>query len=251
LRKLIVNSILVSRPKPEEEKKDPFFQLQETHKLKVDFRSFTHVDGINVQDFRKERIDILAHTGIILTSREAAKHFFRMCKEMRITVPETMKYFCITESLAYYLQHEIAFRKRKIFHGDKKFSDLIDILKKHKDEKFLFPCADNHKEEMPSLLEELDLKYTKAVLYKTVSSDLSDLKNIFYDILVFYSPHAITSLFENFPDFKQNNTRIAAFGSMTSQAIRDAGLILDIEAPMPNAPSMTMAIESYIKSIRG
>lgn len=250
MRKLSVNRILVSQPKPEDEKKNPFFDLKNRYNLTLDFRSFTHIEGVTALDFRKERIDILAHTAVILTSRNAVDHFFRICTEMRVTVPETMKYFCISESTAYYLQHHVAFRKRKIFHGDKKFSDLLDLFKKHKDEKFLLPCSDIHKDEMPSMLEELDLKYTKAIIYKTVCSDLSDLKNIFYDILVFYSPQAITSLFKNFPDFKQNNTRIAAFGSTTSQAIRDAGLILDIEAPLPNAPSMTMAIESYIKSVR-
>jgi uroporphyrinogen-III synthase len=208
------------------------------------------VEGIKAAEFRKDRVNLGDFGAVIMTSRHAVDHFFRICEEMRVTVPESMKYFCITEATALYLQHHITYRKRKIFYGQKKFSDLVSVIKKHSDENFLLPCSDVHNNDVPRLLEENKIKYTKAAIYKTVSSDLSDLRDIKYDMLVFFSPFGLKSLFENFPDFKQNNTRIAAFGSTTAQAVRDSGLILDIEAPMPNAPSMTMAIESYIKSVR-
>jgi uroporphyrinogen-III synthase len=184
---------------------------------------------------------------VILTSRNAVDHFFRICAEMRVAVPETLKYFCISESTAYYLQKYVVYRKRKIFHGKQTFADLIDIIKKHKEEKFLLPCSDIHKDEVPDILDQNKINYTKAVLYRTVCSDLSDLANVNYDVLVFFSPSGIKSLFQNFPKFKQNTTRIAAFGPTTAKAVEEAGLRLDIHAPQPNAPSMTMALEQYIK----
>ncbi len=166
---------------------------------------------------------------------------------MRVIVPDTLKYFCISEAIAFYLQKYVQYRKRKIFVGKQKFIDLMDLIKKNKGEKFLLLCSDIHKDEIPEILDENKIDYTKAVIYKTVCSDLSDLSDVKYDMLVFFSPSGIKSLFQNFPDFKQNNTRIATFGSTTAAAAIEAGLILDIGAPMPNAPSMTMAIENYIK----
>jgi uroporphyrinogen-III synthase len=166
---------------------------------------------------------------------------------MRITVPESMKYFCISESTAFYLQKYVQYRKRKIFYGNQKFIELMDVIKKNKSEKFLLLCSDIHKDEIPEILDEYKINYTKAVIYRTVCSDLSDLSDVKYDMLVFFSPSGIKSLFQNFPDFKQESTRIATFGPTTAQAAKDAGLILDIGAPMPNAPSMTMAIENYLK----
>lgn len=243
-----VKSILVSQPKPETEK-SPYFDLAKKCNVKIDFRPFIHVEGVPAADFRKDRINIAEHTAIILTSRNAVDHFFRICTEMRVAVPETMKYFCISESTAYYLQKYVVYRKRKIFHGKQTFADLIDIIKKHKDEKFLLPCSDIHKEEVPDILDEHDIQYTKAVIYRTVCSDLSDLANVNYDVLVFFSPSGIKSLFQNFPDFKQNKTRIAAFGPTTAKAVEEAGLKLDIQAPLPNAPSMTMALEQYITKV--
>lgn len=166
---------------------------------------------------------------------------------MRVTVPDSMKYFCISEATAYYMQKYVTYRKRKIFFGRQKFSDLMDIIRKHKNEKYLLPVSDIHKQEMIDLLDKANIRYSKGVFYRTVASDLSDLKDVNYDMLVFFSPSGIKSLLENFPDFKQNNTRIAAFGPTTSQAVEDAGLRLDLHAPMPGSPSMTMAIEHYIK----
>lgn len=242
-----IKSILVTQPKPEGDK-SPYFDLSKKMSLKIDFRPFIHVEGVSVVDFRKERINILDHTAIIFTSRNSADHFFRICTEMRITVPETMKYFCISESTAYYLQKFIQYRKRKIFYGKQTFSDLLEIIKKHKDEKFLLPCSDIAKEEAAELLEKNKLAFTKAVFYKTVCSDLSDLAKVNYDCLVFFSPAGIKSLFQNFPKFKQNNTKIAAFGATTAKAVEEAGLKLNIMAPTPTAPSMTMAIEQFIAS---
>ncbi|MBK9479361.1 MAG: uroporphyrinogen-III synthase [Bacteroidetes bacterium] len=240
-----VKSILVSQPKPESEK-SPYFDLAKKCNIKIDFRPFIHVEGIPAADFRKDRINISEHTAVILTSKNAVDHFFRMCQEMRVSIPDTLKYFCISESTAYYLQKYVVYRKRKIFHGKQTFLDLIDVIKKHKEEKFLLPCSDKHKEEVPEVLDQLNINYTKAILYKTVCSDLSDLADVNYDVLVFFSPSGIKSLFQNFPKFKQNKTRIAAFGPTTAKAVKEAGLKLDIHAPMPAAPSMTMALEQYI-----
>lgn len=245
---LKVKSILVSQPRPEGDK-SPYFDLAKKYKIKIDFRPFIHVEGVPVQEFRKERIGILEHTAVIFTSRNAVDHFFRMAEEMRVTVPDTLKYFCISESTAYYLQKYVVYRKRKIFHGKQRFADMIDLMKKHKNDKFLLPCSDILKKEIPELLDKNGFKYTKAVFYKTVCSDLSDLEDVYYDMLVFFSPAGIESLFKNFPDFKQNNTRIAAFGPTTTKAVEQFGLKVDIMAPTQNAPSMTMAIENYIKEV--
>lgn len=215
--------------------------------LKIDFRPFIQVEPIPAKDFRKDKVNLAEHTAVILTSRNAADHFFRVCNELRVTVPETLKYFCISESTAYYLQKFVVYRKRKIFFGKQTISDLMDVIKKHKKEKFLVPCTDIHKQEIFETLDTHHIDYTKAVIYRTVASDLSDLANVNYDVLVFFSPSGITSLLKNFPKFKQNNTRIAAFGPTTAQAVLDAGLRLDIQAPVPAAPSMTMALEQYIK----
>jgi uroporphyrinogen-III synthase len=243
-----VKSILVTQPKPETEK-SPYFELAKKYNIKIDFREFIHVEGITGADFRKDRLNIQDHTAVILTSRHAIDHFFRICQELRITVPDTMKYFCISESTAFYLQKYILYRKRKVFFGKQTILDLMEVIKKHKKEKFLFPCSDIHKQEIPEVLEEHKIDFSKAVIYRTVCSDLSDLANVNYDVLVFFSPSGITSLFKNFPDFKQNNTRIATFGSTTSQAALDHGLVIDIQAPVPAAPSMTMALEQYVKKV--
>ena len=243
---LKVKSILVTQPKPETEK-SPYYDLAKKFNVKIDFRPFIQVEPIAAKDFRPDKVNIAEHTAVILTSRNAADHFFRICTEMRVVVPETMKYFCVSESTAYYLQKFVVYRKRKIFFGKQTIADLMDVIKKHKKEKFLVPCTDIHKQEIFDILDSQSIDYTKAVIYRTVASDLSDLANVNYDILVFFSPSGITSLFKNFPKFKQNNTRIAAFGPTTAQAVHDAGLNIDIAAPVPAAPSMTMALEQYIK----
>ena len=244
-----IKKILVSQPKPTTEK-SPYFDLAEEFGLKLEFKSFIKVEGVTAKEFRQERINILDFTGIVFTSRTAIDHFFRICTEMRVTVPDTMKYFCISEAIAFYLQKYIVYRKRKIFYGDKKVEDMTKILLKHKTENFLVPVSDVHKENIPALMDELHLKYTKSVFYKTVSSDVAseipDLKE--YDILAFYTPAGIKSLFHNYPNFEQGSTIIAAFGEATAEAVEEAGLRLDIKAPTEKAPSITMALEQFIKA---
>ncbi len=241
-----VESILVTQPYPTDEK-SPYFELAERYGLKIDFRPFIEIQGIAFRDFRKQKVNILEHTAIIFTSRNAVDHFFRLCKEARIEMPAEMKYFCVSEQTSHYLQKYIQIRKRKIFTGKKTSADLLEIINKHKTEKFLFPCSDKRRRDIPEFMDTNDLQLTEAMIYETVSSDLSDLTDVFYDIICFYSPSGIKSLMDNFPGYEQNNTRMAAFGPTTARAVIEAGLVLDIEAPMPNAPSMTGAIEIYIK----
>jgi uroporphyrinogen-III synthase len=243
-----IRKILVSQPQPKSEK-SPYFELAEKKNLKIDFRPFIHVEGVPCKEFRQQKIDILAHSAVIFTSKTAVDHYFRIAEEMRVSIPDSMKYFCLTESIAYYLQKYIVYRKRKIFYGKSNIHDLLDVILKHKDQKFLLPLSDQHKKEIPLILEKNKLNFTKAIFYRTISSDLSDLSLINYDILVFFSPSGIRSLMKNFPNFEQNETRIACFGKTTAKAVRDAGLRLDIEAPMPQAPSMTMALEYYMNQL--
>ncbi len=241
-----IKSILVSQPAPTDDK-SPYHELARKYGLKIDFRPFIKVEAVPAQDFRQERVSILDHSAVVFTSRNAVDHFFRMCKEMRLTVPEGMKYFCVSESVAYYVQKYIVYRKRKVFIGKQSFSDLMDVIKKHKEETYLVPCSDIQTSEIPMLMDRAGVKYTNAVFYRTVASDLSDIKKLEYDMLVFFSPGGIESLKKNFPKFKQGTVAIAAFGSTTARAVVENGYRLDLEAPMPEAPSMTGAIEWYVK----
>jgi len=240
-----VKTILVSQPAPKTES-SPYIELSEKQKVKIDFRPFIHVEGVPAKEVRTQRIDLKNYTAIILTSRNAVDHFFRVADEMRFTVPDSMKYFCQSEAVAYYLQKYVVYRKRKIYVGVRAFGDLAKIIKKYKDEKFLLPSSDKLKEIVPTMLNEIEVNWERAVLFKTVVSDLSDLEDVFYDVLVFFSPSGIDSLMKNFPDFKQNDTRIAVFGNSTVKAVTDAGLKCNIKAPTPETPSMTMALEKYI-----
>jgi uroporphyrinogen-III synthase len=242
-----VKTILITQQDPGAEK-NPYVELAKKHKLKIDYRPFIHVEGLEALDFRQQRVDVLEHTAVIFTSRNAVDHYFRLAKEMRITIPETMKYFCMSEAIAYYLQKYIQFRKRKIFFGHSTFQELMEPIRKHKTEKFLLPCSDILKPSIPETLEKEKIQYSKAVMYRTVCSDLSDLADVKYDMLVFFSPSDIESLFKNFPLFKQDKTRIAAFGQTTAKAVEDAKLKIDVMAPTPKAPSMSMAIEQYIQA---
>ncbi|WP_289030452.1 uroporphyrinogen-III synthase [uncultured Algoriphagus sp.] len=241
-----VKSILVSQPKPTNDN-SPYFQLAEKYNLKIDFRQFIEVQPVSSKDFRKQKIDILKHTAVIFTSRNAIDHFFSICKDFKIEMPADMKYFCISDQTAHYLQKYIVIRKRKLFVGTKTAQDLFDYFKKHKNEKYLFPCSDIRKDDIPDYLAKNNIDFTEAIIYHTVAADLSDLADVKYDILAFFSPSGIKSLKVNFPEFEQGPTRIAAFGPTTAEAVRELDLILDIEAPLPNAPSMTGALELYIK----
>ena len=243
-----VKTILVSQPEPKIEN-SPYFDLIEKQKVKIDFRPFIHVEGVSAKEIRQQKVDLNNYTAIILTSRNAIDHFFRVAEEMRFKVPDTMKYFCLSEAVAFYLQKYVVYRKRKIYVGKRTFSELAPLIKKYKDEKFLLPNTDKVKDEVPSSLDALGVDWKQAIFYKTVISDLSDLADVYYDILVFFSPSGIDSLFHNFPDFKQNNTRIAVFGETTIKAVEERGLRVDIAAPTPETPSMTMALEKYIEKV--
>ena len=243
---LKVKSILVSQPAPDSEK-SPYFDLSEKCKVKIDFRPFIHVEGVDSKEFRQQRLNLLDFDAVIFTSRNAVDHYFRIAEETRTTIPDSMKYFCISESTAYYLQKYVVYRKRKIFHGKQRFADLIDLIKKHKDSNFLLPCSDILRQNIPNMLKENNIKFECATLYRTVCSDLSDLRDVNYDVLVFFSPSGIKSLLKNFPEFKQNDTKIASFGNSTAKAVKEAGLRLDLQAPLPNAPSMTMALDLFIR----
>ena len=240
-----VKTILVSQPEPKIEN-SPYFDLSERQKVKIDFRPFIHVEGVPSKEIRQQKIDLGKFTAIILTSRNAVDHFFRVAEEMRFKVPDSMKYFCQSEAVAYYLQKYVVYRKRKIYVGKRTFTELSPLIKKYKEEKFLLPAADKLKAEVPEVLNGLGVNWKEAVFYKTVISDLSDLKSVTYDILVFFSPSGIDSLFHNFPDFQQKNTRIAVFGNTTIKAVEAKGLRVDIAAPTPETPSMTMALKKYI-----
>ncbi|MBA3682266.1 MAG: uroporphyrinogen-III synthase [Bacteroidetes bacterium] len=243
-----VKNFLISQPKPGEGDKNPYLDIAKKYNLNPTFRQFIKIEGLNSQDFRTQRVDILEHGAVILTSRLSVDHYFRLCNEMRITVPESMKYFCINEQTAYYLQKYIQYRKRKIFFGHGTMLDLVDVIRKNKDEKFLLPASDVTKEQIVDFLDELKITYTKATFYRTVSADLTDIKTLAdYDLLVFFTPAGIKSLKHNFPNFKQGNTRIAAFGHVAAQTVKDLGYRLDIFAPNPQNPSMSGAIDAYLR----
>ena len=242
-----IKSILVSQPKPETEK-SPYFDLAKKYNLKIDFRPFIQVEGVSTKEFRCSKVDVTKHSAVIFNSRTAVDHFFRVCEDMKVTINDAWKYFCISESIAFYLQKYVVYRKRKIFYGNGTFDDLLELIKKNPDEKFVVPLSDIHKQEIPSKLTKANIEFTKAILYRTVSADLSDLKDVNYDVLVFFSPAGVASLLQNFPEFHQNGTKIATFGPATAKAVETHSLRLDIKAPAVKAPSMTAALEQYIKA---
>lgn len=240
-----VKTILISQPKPE---RSPYYNLENKYGLKIDFRPFIHVEGVTEREFRKTRIRPDEFTAVIFTSKNGIEHYFRMCEEMRIKISQDMKYFCLSEAIAHYLQKFIVYRKRKVFVGKRNISDLANYFNKHKaKERFLLPCSNLGSKPVVEYLEKAEINFQEAMMYRTVSSDLSDLRDIFYDVLVFFSPLGIQSLYENFPDFSQKETRIAVYGSSTSAAVEERGLTINILAPAPETPSMTMALEKYIQ----
>ena len=240
-----VKTILVSQPEPTVEN-SPYFDLIDKQKVKIDFRCFIHVEGVSGKDVRSQKVDLSKYTAIILTSRNAVDHYFRIAEELRFKVPDSMKYFCQSEAVAYYLQKYVVYRKRKIYVGKRTFGELTPTIKKYKNESFLLPSSDKLKSEIPTMMNDLGVSWKEATFFTTVVSDLSDLRDVYYDILVFFSPSGIKSLFVNFPEFEQNDTRIAVFGNTTVKAAEDKGLRIDIQAPTPETPSMTMALEKYI-----
>jgi uroporphyrinogen-III synthase len=243
---LEIKRILVSQPQPENGK-SPYLDLAIKYGLVIDFKPFIAVEGVSVKEFRRSKISLLDFTAVIFTSKTAIDHYFRLSEELKLIIPNTMKYFCLTESIAFYLQKYIVYRKRKIFSSTGEFDDLLEVLHKHSNEKYLLPVSDVHKLDIPKKLEKFKFNFTKAILYNTVSSDMKAYKMHDYNILVFFTPAGIQSLLENFPDFQQKEIKIGAFGPLTAKAIKKAGLKLDIKAPTDDAPSMTMALELFIK----
>lgn len=242
-----IKKILVSQPKPTAEK-SPYFDISDKYNVKIDFRPFIKVEPMPAKEFRTQRITILDHTAIIFNARHGIDHFFRLAEELRVAVPENMKYFCVSESVALYLQRYIHYRKRKVFFAATgKMADLVTIMNKHLDEKYLLITSDTQNDEMMSLIEKSKITFNKAVMYRTVSNDFQPGEEFNYDMLLFFSPMGINSLLKNFPDFAQGDIKIGTYGASTAQAVRDAGLRLDLEAPLPGVPSMTMALDNFLK----
>jgi uroporphyrinogen-III synthase len=245
-----VNSILITQPRPETEK-SPYFDLARKYALKLDFHAFIRVEGLTAKEFRKQRIDLAEYTAIVFTSRHAVDHFFRICEEMKFKVSQDMKYFCITEAVALYLQKFILYRKRKVFYSpDGSTQGLMDVIGKHKNEKYILPTSDSAKNDIAQYFIKHSIKYTDATLYRMVSNDIKPVMEASYDMIVFFSPFSVQTLFDHNPQFKQNGTMIGAFGPTTSKAVEDSGLRLDIKAPAPNAPSMVSALELFLAEIK-
>ena len=247
----MIKKILVSQPRPTSEK-SPYFDIERTQHVAIDFRPFIKVEAITPKDFRKQHINVLDHTAVVFSSRHAIDHFFQLCKEMRVAIPEDMKYFCITETVALYIQKYVQYRKRKVFFGTTgKINDIVPQMVKHKSEKYFIPVSDVHNSDFSKLLDSKGLTYTEGVMYRTVSNEFSQDEPFDYDMLVFFSPSGIQSLLKNFPNFEQGDIAIGTFGPTTAKAVQDAGLRLDLAAPSPEYPSMTMALSAYIKKVNG
>ncbi|GHT76764.1 uroporphyrinogen III methyltransferase [Bacteroidia bacterium] len=245
-----IKKILVSQPQPTSEK-SPYFDIAEKYGVQIVFRPFIKVEQVSAKEFRAQRINILDYTAVIFTAKTAIDHFFKICEEMRVTMPDDMKYFCVSESIAVYLQKYIIYRKRKIFYpASGKVEDLVTPVRKHNKEKYLIPVSDVHKDNLFRLLDEQKINYQTVTMYRTISNDFEPDEAFDYDVLLFFSPAGIASLTKNFPEFQQNTIAIGAFGPATAQAVRDAGLRLDIEAPSPEAPSMVSALEKYLKLLK-
>ena len=242
-----IKNILVSQPQPTSEK-SPYYDISERYNVKLEFRPLIKVEPISAKDFRTQKVTILDYSAIIFNARHGIDHFFRLCEELRVTIPETMKYFCVSETVAVYLQHYIHFRKRKVFYGSTgKMSELVVIMNKHVDEKYLLITSDVQNEETLSALDKSKITYDKASMYRTVSNDFTEDEEFNYDMVLFFSPIGVNSLLKNFPDFKQGEMLIGCYGSTTAQAVRDANLRLDLEAPVPGVTSMTMALDNFLK----
>ena len=243
----MIKKILVSQPKPASEK-SPYYDIEKEYGVECVFRPFFKVEGLTAKEFRQQKINLLDYTAVVFTSRHAVDNYFKLAKEMRITIPEDMKYFCVIETIALYIQKYVQYRKRKVFFGDTgKIDGLMAQMSRHKGEKYLVPLSSVHYDDVKNLLDEKKLNHTECVMYRTVSNDFTPDEEFDYDMLVFFSPAGVTSLKKNFPDFDQKEIKIGTFGSTTAQAVRDAGLRLDLEAPTVQAPSMTAALDMFIK----
>ena len=242
-----IKKVLISQPKPTSEK-SPYFDIAEKYGVKIDFRPFIKVESLSPKEFRQQKVSILDHTAIVFTSRHAIDHFFTLCVELRVNVPETMKYFCTSEAIALYIQKYVQYRKRKVFFGATgKFADLLPVMVKHSTEKYFIPMSDVHTENIHDLMDKNKLTHTEAVMYRTVSNDFKEGESFDYDMLVFFSPAGIQSLIKNFPNFEQKDIAIGSFGPTTAKAVKEAGLRLDLEAPTVAAPSMTAALDNFIR----
>lgn len=247
----MIKKILVSQPKPSSEK-SPYFDIMRKHDVELIFRPFIKVERLSPREFRAQRINILDHTAVIFTSRHAIDNFFLLCQEMRVEIPEDIKYFCITETISHYIQKYVQYRKRKVFFGDTgKIADLMPMIQKHKNDKYFIPQSDVHSSELSELLDSKGISYTNGVMYRTVSNDFTSEEEFDYDMLVFFSPSGIQSLLKNFPDYAQGETAIATFGPATAKSVTDAGLRLDLQAPTPEYPSITAALDAYLKQHNG
>lgn len=242
-----IKKVLVSQPKPASEK-SPYFEIAEKYGVKIDFRPFIKVESLTAKEFRQQKVSILDHTAVVFTSRHAIDHFFNLCTELRVTIPETMKYFCTSETISLYIQKYVQYRKRKVFFGTTgKFQDLLPLIVKHSGEKYFIPMSDVHTDEIKNALDQNKIQHTEAVMYRTVSNDFTPEEKFDYDMLVFFSPSGIQSLLKNFPNFEQGDIAIGCFGPTTAKAVKDAGLRLDLEAPTAEAPSMTAALDMFIR----
>ena len=245
-----IKKILLSQPKPASDK-SPYYDIAKKYGVEVVFRPFIKVESVSAKEFRQQKVSVLDHTAVVFTSRHAIDHFFHLCEELRVTIPETMKYFCVAESIALYIQKYVQYRKRKVFFGATgKMEDLLPSMIKHKTERYLVPLSDVHNDEVKNLLDKAKLQHTEVVMYRTVSNDFAPDEPFDYDMLIFFSPVGVAALQKNFPDFKQGDIAIGCFGPATAKAVRDAGLHLDVEAPTPAAPSMTGALEAFLKDLK-
>jgi uroporphyrinogen-III synthase len=245
-----IRSVLISQPKPETEK-SPYYDVAKTHKVSLEFKPFIQVVGVTAAELRKQKVDFTEYACVIMTSKSSVDHYFRLAQEMRFVIPEGIKYFCASETIALYMQKYIVYRKRKIFHGTKGVEDLVDYFKKNKNEKFLFPCSDKHSDKITDFLTKSKISFTKASFYKTVATDMLGFSLLDFDMIVFFSPNGIESLTSNYPEFKQGDTHIGTFGEGTALAAESAGLTVQLKAPMPKSPSMAMALDFYLKQVNG
>ena len=246
----MIKKILISQPQPTAN--SPYFDIAARHGVEIVFRPFVKVESVTTKEFRHQNVEILDHSAVVFTSRHSIDHFFKLCEEMRVAIPEDMKYFCITETIAQYIQKYVQYRKRKVFFGATgKVDDLIPVMVKHKAERYLIPLSDVHNSTFTDQLTSKGLRFSEVVMYRTVSNDFADGEAFDYDMLIFFSPSGIQSLLKNFPDFKQGDIVIGTLGPSTAKSVRDAGLRLDIEAPSPQYPSISAAIDDYLRQSNG